>query len=227
MRTPTKVQQSAFWTCGLACVAMVLGWTDDARLRAHHERLAGGPSVPWTVELLRYLREFLRQRQEPQTTGGTPRRVRMLTTSPGVASAATGAEFYAGMTPAELRRVAGLYHDEASGITAVPDVDLGAVAANRPWCCVFLVDARYLQGACRRCGPTPSLAPTPTGTGLDPVGYVGHYVLVTKIGTNDVWYLDPARRHGTNRPRHCVVPVDRFDAARRAPGTDQDCILVF
>lgn len=214
-----KVEQSAFWTCGLACVAMALGWQSDAKLRAQHEALAGGPTVPWTVELLRYLCALLPPGQQAH----------MLTTSAGIGTAmaadtATAPSLYANMSRSELARIAALYRTERSRITIADcGADLTAAARFRPHCCIFLVDARYLRGACRRCGGGAVLT-----AHVSPSGYSGHFVFVTKIAAGEVRFIDPAPDPDRRRcSLECAVSRSQFDTARTAPGTDQDCICIF
>lgn len=208
------VRQSQSWDCGLACVEML------ARSRGIRNcslldlvRIAGTQST-WTIDLAFVLRSL-----------GVA--VSMCTSSPGVRAEYEEDAFYKDGFVDDAVRVRELFVRAADyGIdvrTSVLDADrlLAHVAYRGP--AIVLVNARLLRcedccsralRSCLRCVYLLS------GNGS---AYFGHYVLV--VGYSDaggsVLYHDPSKTH-----RLCRTPVEEFDNARHAFGTDDDVLLI-
>eukprot|EP01063_Lacrimia_lanifica_P025106 TRINITY_DN32892_c0_g1_i1.p1 TRINITY_DN32892_c0_g1~~TRINITY_DN32892_c0_g1_i1.p1 ORF type:complete len:292 (+),score=67.59 TRINITY_DN32892_c0_g1_i1:62-877(+) len=246
------VRQRGDFDCGLACAAMVVltvarryrvggGVTAEDVFEDYAARTNHNTSI-WTIDVFDFLDAWLDRL-------GAADRVEMayLTTTLGCNSEYKHDPFYSTDYSDDEQRVTRLFadalgRDKVVRREALPLRDLLAFLSDPSSLAVVLVDAAVLArrarapsalattaqavvGAFARlfagCGCAqllaPDLAPHP------PAAFQGHYVVATafdSMGGRVVTLYNPA----TRAPQ--VVPVDVFDAARTAFGTDYDVITV-
>ena len=223
---PYYVQQRHSWDCGLACAQMVLRrlglWRAGFTERTLCALVESPSRSVWTVDIALMLQAL-----------GVEALV-LHTLLAGVDPAHAARAYYASALtgPAsEAPRIAAAFAAARQrGIavrvpSALPSAYLLQRLRQQTHCFVVLVDMRLLR--CEACGPEHSAREL---AGLSrPQEYNGHYVLLTGVeegaagGGCVVRYLDPSP---LGAAAGCSMSAACLDAARQAPGTDEDVIEI-
>eukprot|EP00756_Hemistasia_phaeocysticola_P057971 Hpha_TRINITY_DN34589_c0_g1::TRINITY_DN34589_c0_g1_i1::g.96452::m.96452 len=200
-------------------------WNRDF-VYAWYEAASGGNRSVWTVDLFLLLHQLL------GALGGV--RLEYYTTEVGCRAEYSGDSFYSVDFDADERRVARLFKSAFAAKLRVSNrrlqtPELVALLRSEECLLVVLVDARLLPRsqvgrALRWCGGVVlqmcccfMVARQQLG------GYLGHYVVASGYDTSkdEVVCVDPARWDARRS-----VPLELFERARSAYGTDDDVIVV-
>ncbi|KAI8853910.1 Guanylyl cyclase [Chytridium lagenaria] len=219
--TVPHVTQLDSWDCGLACLAMVLAGahnsgliaddptkTNPLSLRTIMEASGAGESV-WTIDLAYIMRHF-----------GIDD-FTFYTSYIGVNLQYTGKHFYRESISNDRRRIHSLFAEAQDfGVRVVPMVlsmeDMRRFLLSEHYAILILVNLRKLK--CRVCSRHHGSSSSPFSH-----DFMGHYVLLIGYDpeTDGILVRDPGTEEGV-----CFVDASVLDAARSAPGTDHDAIVV-
>ncbi|XP_013167999.1 PREDICTED: protein GUCD1 isoform X2 [Papilio xuthus] len=200
-------QQCFNWDCGIACVMMLLSLEQRDYLKKHFTKIChdeGFLQSTWTIDLCFLLKRFGIEHC-------------MYTIIKGVNSrrAINDGINYQACKRVQIR----ISNAEEVGISIKEkelrmEELLSHVECNGP--AIVLVDSPLL--ICDLCKHNKMKAEFRRAFGGR---YKGHYVLIVGRSGNKVLYRDPALS-----ARLCATSPARLHAARRAPGTDFDVILI-
>ncbi|XP_013143970.1 PREDICTED: protein GUCD1 isoform X5 [Papilio polytes] len=200
-------QQCFNWDCGIACVMMLLPTEQRDYLRKHFTKICldeGFLQSTWTIDLCYLLKRF-----------GIEHCMYTIVKAVNSRRAINDGIDYQACKRVENR----ILNAEEAGICikekelTVKEI-LSHVECKGP--AIVLVDSPLL--ICDLCKHNKMKAEFRRAFGGR---YKGHYILVVGHSGNKVLYRDPALS-----ARLCATSLARLHAARRAPGTDFDVILV-
>ena len=218
------IKQAHDFDCGLACVAMVTTYLTNAESPESELSRVTDAFIDmeicdsdsytrgiWTIELYYLLAELLGERE----------RKLQLSTTEIISNALALLPFYEQDIGVDTARVSALYSKLKSEGSlrllmrrkSVAEITRDTLAGS---VFIFLVDILILK--CRSCRYF-SFSNTPTEVG----SYHGHCILVTSIDRKNgtVTYHDPSAECDS-----CNCELENFEAARSAPGTDNDAIRI-
>ncbi|XP_041972327.1 protein GUCD1 [Aricia agestis] len=194
------------WDCGITCVLMVISERDRTYFTSNFSMICRKEEInesTWTIDLCYLLKRFNVKHC-------------MYTKKIGINSQLNSSII---VTEKDIQRVRKRLKDASSlGVrmieTTLPTEEL-LNHVKRCGPAIVLVNARLLAcDWCKRNKLASELRSILGGT------YQGHYITVVGRSQTKVLYLDPASHHT------CATTARGLDAARSAPGTDHDVILV-
>ena len=211
------IRQQAEWDCGLACALSILHhFGVSTTLAQLHQRV--GTSSVWSIDLALLLHSFHLALSFSSTTLG-------------VNPSHSSSTYYSADLPLDLPRITAHFATAASiGIPLhcqslpLPSF-LALLAPPSPSLLLVLVNPALLH--CPRCNRGVGLR---WGMGGGGGSFTGHFVVVVGVerrkGRGDVEvdvvrYMDPA-----SDCAECEVGATWMDQARKAQGTDEDCLIV-
>ena len=222
------IRQQAEWDCGLACALSLLhhfGHTSMTLSELH--RLVGGVCSVWSIDLVLLLHSFHLSLSFSSTTLGV---------NPSHSSSA----YYTHDLPLDLPRITAHFVTAAArGIPllcqSIPPAAFLALLppSPSPHLLLLLVNPALLH--CPRCSRWGGMGigMGEGGAGLGGIGrggFTGHFVVVVGVerrrgrggvAVDVVRYMDPA-----SECDECEVGATWMEQARKAQGTDEDCIII-
>ena len=212
--TVPHVRQLSEWDCGLACAVSLLQRFSLPSSYPHLLSSLNTQSI-WSIDLLLLLH-----------TAGLD--VSLYTTYPGVNPSHATDHYYTPTWDADTPRVTHLFtlaaqlHIPVHRQSLSPSAFLALLSPPTPHLLLVLVNPTLLH--CVGCAAHHSTAAMLRG------GFTGHFIIVTGVEKRRgvggvevevVRYVDPA-----SDCNECAVGAQWLEQARKAEGTDEDCIVI-